>query len=69
MVKIPQGTQSGSKSRMKGKGIPSLKNKGGRGDLYAVVEILVPKDLTEEEKECVKKLEELMRRKKTASAA
>ena len=30
MVKIPQGTQSGSKIRMKGKGIPSLKNKGGR---------------------------------------
>ena len=69
MVKIPQGTQSGSKIRMKGKGMPSLKNKGTRGDLYAVVEIIVPRNLTEEEKECVKKLDELMNAKKAANAA
>lgn len=45
---VPQGIQSGEKVRIPGKGY--LDGKGGRGDLVAEVKIMVPKNLTEEEK-------------------
>ena len=53
--KIKAGTQSGTKIRLKGKGIVSMKNKVVHGDEYAVVQILVPKSLTPAAKQ---KLEE-----------
>jgi|UniRef100_UPI003FEEA0EA hypothetical protein len=53
--KIKAGTQSGTKIRLKGKGIVSMKNKAVQGDEYAVVQILVPKTLTPAAKQ---KLEE-----------
>ena len=45
---IPEGVQSGQKLRLKGKGFPF--KKGGRGDLLAVVKIVVPKKPSSEEK-------------------
>ena len=39
-LKIPAGSQAGRKLRLRGKGLPDLR--GGRGDLYAVVQIAVP---------------------------
>ena len=50
-LKVPPGSQSGSKLRLKGKGIPHLRG-GGRGDLYAEIQVVVPagaraKDLAE----------------------
>lgn len=57
-MKIPEGTQSGQKFRISGKGFPSPKN-GNRGDLYVVIKIAVPKGLTQSEKEEVKKIEKL----------
>ncbi|MGD8353103.1 MAG: molecular chaperone DnaJ [Pseudomonadota bacterium] len=39
---VPPGTQGGQKLRLKDKGFPRLKSKG-RGDLYAVIKIRVPK--------------------------
>lgn len=53
--KIKAGTQSGTKIRLKGKGIVSMKNKAVQGDEYAVVQILIPKTLTPAAKQ---KLEE-----------
>ncbi|HLL54082.1 MAG TPA: J domain-containing protein [Myxococcaceae bacterium] len=41
MVRIPAGSQSGRKLRLKGKGMPNLKG-GGRGDLYLVLKVMVP---------------------------
>jgi curved DNA-binding protein len=38
---IPAGTQSGRKLRLRGKGMPDLRG-GERGDLYAVVKIVLP---------------------------
>ena len=49
--KIAAGTQSGSKIRLKGKGITSMKNPAHRGDEYIVVQIEVPKHLTPEERQ------------------
>jgi DnaJ-class molecular chaperone len=46
-MKIPPGTQSGQKLRLKGKGIPHRKV-GGSGDQYVAIQIQIPKDLDAE---------------------
>lgn len=48
-LKIPAGSQSGQKLRLRGKGLP--KKGSERGDLFARLKIAVPKDLNETEKE------------------
>lgn len=54
MCKIKEGTQSGSKIRLRGKGIVSMKNTSVHGDQYVTVEIQVPKYLNQEAKEKLK---------------
>lgn len=49
--KIKEGTQSGTKIRLKGKGIVSMKNASQKGDEYAVIQIQVPKHLSPEAKQ------------------
>lgn len=51
---LPEGTQSGTTFRLKGKGIPSL-NGRGRGDQYVTVYIETPRNLNREQKEALKK--------------
>lgn len=48
--KIKEGTQSGTKIRLKGKGIVSMKNPSQKGDQYVVVQIQVPKHLSADAK-------------------
>ena len=48
---IPEGTQPGSVFRLRGKGIPYLQSKGGRGDQFVTITITVPKNMTAEQKE------------------
>ena len=50
MCRIPEGTQSGSKIRLKGKGIPVMGKAGVYGDLYVTVQVQVPRNLSEESK-------------------
>ncbi len=57
-LKIPAGTQSGSKLRLAGKGIVSMKNPNVHGDLYVTIQIQVPTGLREQAK---RKLEEYRR--------
>jgi curved DNA-binding protein len=53
-LKIPPGTQSGQKLRLRGKGLP---RKGhDRGDLFAAVKIVIPKSQTPQEKELFEEL-------------
>ena len=54
---LPEGTQSGTTFRLKGKGIPSL-NGRGRGDQYVTVYIETPRNLNKEQKEALKKFAE-----------
>ena len=54
---IPEGTQSGTTFRLKGKGIPGL-NGRGRGDQYVTVYIETPRNLNREQKEALKKFSE-----------
>ena len=56
-VYIPQGIQSGEKIRIPNKGYQD--GKGSRGDLVAEVKVMVPKQLTKDEKEAFKKLSEI----------
>ena len=55
VVTIPPGTQNGTKLRLRGKGVPHLKNKE-RGDQYVVVKIVLPEQINENSK---KRFEEL----------
>ena len=57
MCKINPGTQSGTKIRLKGKGIVAMKDSGRKGDQYVTVQIDVPKSLTEEEKRKLREFE------------
>ena len=54
---LPEGTQSGTTFRLKGKGIPSI-NGRGRGDQYVTVYIETPKNLNKEQKEALRKFAE-----------
>lgn len=59
VCKIKEGTQSGSKIRLKGKGIPVMGNPSVHGDQYVTVEVSVPKNLTPEARQKLKEFEQL----------
>lgn len=56
---IPAGTENGKQIRLRGLGMPNLKNKDKRGDLYAIIDIQVPQNLSEQEKELFQQLRDL----------
>lgn len=60
-IKIPPGTQSGQKLRLRGKGAPSLRDSSGevRGDEFVEVQIMVPHVADERTKEILRELARL----------
>ena len=56
-LKIPTGTQPGKIFKLKGKGVPFLR-RGGRGNQLVIVNVAVPKKLTEEQRELFEHLAE-----------
>ena len=58
--KIPAGIQSGSKIRLRGKGIVSMKDPSVHGDMYAAVQIQVPRNLSPEAKQKLREFEKLV---------
>ena len=52
------GTQTDTRIRLRGKGVPSLRNKDVRGDHYVTLVVQVPKSLNKEAKEALKKFDE-----------
>jgi molecular chaperone DnaJ len=52
-VKIPPGTQSGQRLRLRGRGFPAMRD-GHRGDLVAEVKVMLPKLLDERSKELLR---------------
>ena len=54
-LKIPPGTPGGSKLRLRGKGFPANRQQPA-GDLYAVIKIVAPKQLTEKQQELLEQL-------------
>lgn len=55
LLKIPEGTQTGTVFRIKDKGVPSLRN-SQRGDQYVRVQVEIPKKLTDKQKQLMKQL-------------
>ena len=56
-LKIPAGTESGQKFRLRERGFPSLRNPSLRGDQFIEVKITLPKVISEETKEILKQFE------------
>jgi curved DNA-binding protein len=55
-VRVPAGSSSGRRLRLRGRGLPM--RGGASGDLHAVVQIVVPKQLTDRERELYEQLAE-----------
>src|SRR6184192_683797 len=62
-LKLPPGTQGGQRFRLRGRGLPGVS--GQRGDLYVVVQIAVPKKLSDSERKLWEQLAQLHGREKS----
>jgi len=58
---VKPGTQTDTKVRLKGKGVPSLRNKSVRGDHYVTLIVQVPEKLNEEQKEALRNFDDAMK--------
>jgi molecular chaperone DnaJ len=53
-LRIPPGTQSGQKFRLRQRGAPSLRKPGARGDQFVEVQVTLPKVISEETKDLLR---------------
>ncbi len=60
MYTVKPGTQTDTRVRLRGKGVPSLRNKNVRGDHYVTLVVQVPTSLNSEQKECLQAFERAM---------
>ena len=60
-LKIPEGTQNGQVFRLKGHGMPNIGKPDDRGDLYATVEVQLPRALTKDQRQHYEALQKLDR--------
>jgi molecular chaperone DnaJ len=58
-VKVPEGTQTGTTLRLRGKGMPDVSGRG-RGDLFATVQVRTPKKLTREQRKLLEQLADVL---------
>lgn len=59
LFNIKPGTQTDTKIRLKGKGVPTLRNKNVRGDHFVTLVVQVPEHLTDEQKDLIRKYDEI----------
>ena len=57
LYEVKPGTQTDTRIRLKGKGVPSLRNKAVRGDHYVTLVVQVPTGLNEEAREALRKFD------------
>ena len=72
LCKIREGTQSGSKIRLRGKGIVSMKDPSVHGDQYVKIEVQVPRNLSSEARQKLREFQQICQggaRSGSASAA
>jgi len=62
-VKVPDGTQTGTTLRLRGKGMPDV-NGRGRGDLFATVQVQTPKKLNKEQRHLIEQLAKVLPKEK-----
>jgi len=60
LYEVKAGTQTDTKVRLKGKGVPSLRNKNIRGDHYVTLVVKTPDRLNEEQKEALRNFDALL---------
>lgn len=65
MYTVKPGTQTDTKVRLRGKGVPTLRNKSVRGDHYVTLVVQVPTGLNNEQKELLKAFDQAMTGKKS----
>jgi len=59
LLRVPPGTNSGQKLRLREKGVPSVRKHGQRGDQYVELQVIVPKPVDERVRELLKELEKI----------
>ena len=59
LLRIPPGTNSGQKLRLREKGVSSVRTPGQRGDQYIELQVMVPKPVDERVRELLKELEKI----------
>jgi molecular chaperone DnaJ len=62
-VKVPEGTQTGTTLRLRGKGMPEVSGRG-RGDLFATVQVQTPKKLSKEQRHILEQLAKVLPKEK-----
>jgi molecular chaperone DnaJ len=62
-VKVPEGTQTGTTFRLRGKGMPDVSGRG-RGDLFATVQVQTPKKLSKEQRHILEQLAKVLPKEK-----
>ena len=62
-VKVPEGTQTGTTLRLRGKGMPDV-NGRGKGDLFATVQVQTPKKLSKEQRHLLEQLAKALPKEK-----
>ena len=62
--KVPEGTQAGETFRLRGRGMPDVTGRGGRGDLLVTVKVLTPKKLNREQKKLLEQLQHTLPKEK-----
>ncbi len=67
-VKVPEGTQSGRRFRLKGKGMPVLRSRQ-TGDMYVQVVVETPQKLTKRQRELLNEFDSCRRRRRSPESA
>lgn len=63
---VPPGTQGGRTFRLRGKGMPKLRDNSQYGDLLATITILIPEEMTDEERRLYQELADIAKEKDKA---
>jgi molecular chaperone DnaJ len=57
-VKIPEGTEPGQVLRLEGKGMPAQRRRRRKGDLYVKIDVHIPEEVTDEQREVLDEMRE-----------
>ena len=66
-VHVRPGTQPGESYELRGRGMPLLRRPGRRGDMRVIVNVIIPRQLSDEQKRLMKRLAETMTDANTTS--
>ncbi len=68
VVRVPEGTDTGTVLRLRGKGMPNISGRG-RGDLHVIVQVTTPRRVTKEQRKLLEQLAETLPAEQTTPKA